>query len=348
MPALRSILVRAPNWLGDCVMALPALAALREAQPQARLDVAARPSVAPLFHWAEGVGGVVTLAAGAGLRGLGARWRAAGALRGAAYEAALLLPNSFSSAVEMWRAGAARRVGRPGRGRGLLLTDPVPLGETVRRAHQADWYLHLAAALGADPAPRQPRLVPPRGLPQPPPARPAPEEPYAILAPGSAYGPAKDWPAGHFAALARRLREEAGLRVLVTGTPADAPRAEAIAAESGHAGDGVASVAGTTDLSGFLLLLAGAAGFVGNDSGAAHCAAALGLPTVVLFGSTEPGRTRPLGPRVRCLTGTAPCAPCLRRRCPRRDEPVACLASITPEAAGAALRALMGREEAAS
>ncbi|MFW5856798.1 MAG: lipopolysaccharide heptosyltransferase II [Planctomycetota bacterium] len=341
---LRAVLVRAPNWLGDCVMALPALAALRRALPAARLAVEARPGVAGLFHWTPDVDEVIVCPAGGGLGNLAARWRHAGALRARSFDAGLLLPNSLSSAVLLWRAGAPRRIGTDRNGRGAFLTEALRLPDTVQDAHQAAWYLWLAERLGADATLTDPVLAPPADYVEAAGDRAAwtGGRPYAVLAPGSAYGPAKEWPADLYAALAAHLRAAHGLAVLVTGGAGDAQTTAAVARDGG-----AVDLAGATTLDGFLSLLAGARCFVGNDSGAAHCAAAFGLPTVVIFGSTEPGRTRPLGPRVRTLTGEAPCAPCLRRTCANREAPRACLRSVTVDRVAEALGGLLAEEGAA-
>ncbi len=329
-----AILVRAPNWLGDCVMSLPALSALRRAHPQARISVSARPSVAPVFRWTPDVDEVDRCPAGGGLRNLAAKNRHSARLRARGFDAGLLLTHSLSTAFWMWRARVPRRVGTVRRGRRALVTDPVALDPRAVDLHQSEAYLAIAARLGADPRPTLPRLARPapapgavRAGPPLPPELAAGQRDYVVLGPGSAYGPAKNWLPERYAALAERILTDTDAAVVLTGTARDQDLAASIARTVGR--EDVVDLAGRTDLTAFLEVLADARGFVGNDSGASHCAAALGLPTVVVFGSTRPGRTRPLGERVACLEGFSPCAPCLKRRCPNRRRPMACMEAVT-------------------
>jgi heptosyltransferase-2 len=331
-----SILVRVPNWLGDCVMAQPALAALRAACPDAHLAVEARPGVAPVFRWMPEVDRIHLCPDAGGAANLGGRIRHARGLRRYGFGTGLLLTHSLSTAAMLSLSGIPRRVGSARRGRRWLLTDPVRFDEALATMHQVDQYLALCGPLGAvSPSGEAvPRLRPPAGDPTG-----EAGGGYAVLAPASAYGPAKNWPPDHFARLAATLARGHGLKVFLTGGPGDAALAETIAEKA--AADGVASLAGATSLDGFLHLLAGAQLFVGNDSGASHCAAALGVPSVVIFGSTRPGRTRPRGDRVRCLQDAFACTPCLRRVCPRSEAPMACMEAVTAEGV---LDALAGLE----
>lgn len=329
-----SLILRAPNWLGDCIMAIPAIQALRRSFPQTHLAVMAPGGLSPLFHWIDGVDQVLSSPGGRGFRNWKARSHLALELRQRRFSTGILLPNSLSSAFWMWRSGVQKRIGTACNGRSLFLTDPVPLTPEILEAHQAEWYLHLLTPLGIQASLTPPALrIPERMVDSA--ARQIKADwgnstqRYALIAPGSAYGPAKDWTASSFAEVARRCRQELGLNVLVTGSPADRPAAERIVQE---AGEGVINIAGMTTLDTFLQLLSGASAYLGNDSGASHCAAAFGIPTVVIFGSTRPDRTRPLGRQVICLTSTAPCAPCLKRHCrfgPNESDKK-CMTSITP------------------
>ncbi len=315
MTAPRTILVRAPNWLGDCVMSLPALDALRAALPDAALDVACRDPLRACFAAHPAVRDVLEAPARSGPWRLWASGRAV--RRRMRYDAGLLFTNSFSTAFWMWSAGPLRRVGTRREGRGVFLTEAVPLRRELDAAHMTDFYLHLAARLGADPGPG----IPPPGA-GPDPVVPglrvpvagreeadrlrealAVDRSYAVFAPASAYGPVKDWPSERYADLAARMVAAWRLDVLVTGTP---DQQEVCAAVAASGGDGVKNAAGAGGLAGFFGLLDQAELFVGGDSGGAHAAAALDVPTLVLFGLTEPGRTRSLGKRVRMLgTGGA-------------------------------------------
>jgi heptosyltransferase II len=301
---LERVLVRLPNWLGDALMARPALHALRAAQPRAEIT-ACGPRVllellAPERLWQR----AEALPAEPGL---------AGRLRAARFDAALVLPPSFSSAWAAFRSRAHLRVGFAQEGRSWLLT------RAVRRPARGDLhlsreYLALAAALDA-PEVALPRLCVDAGR-----AREAAallvraglaERPFAILGPGAAYGPAKRWSAERFAALGRRLAAR-GMSVLVCGAASERDVCDGVASASGPQ---ARSLAGVTSLPVQGALCARAALIVSNDSGLAHLAAAAGSPTVVVFGSTSSAWTAPIGPRV-CVVQRAPvCSPCFARDC---------------------------------
>ncbi len=292
-----SMLVRAPNWLGDCVMALPTFAALREALPRTRIVAAVRAHLRACYDACADIDEVAVVPPAArGAGGLVSLWRAGAALRSRRFDAGLLLTNSFSSALWLWRTGTRRRIGYARDGRRLLLTEPVAARPALLAAHQADYYLHLAARFGADPRPRQPRLVL---------AETDREEArqalrarnvgaaYLLIAPFSAYGEVKDWPAERYAAVAERAVREWDLDVVVAGTPAQREAGGTICVHPR-----IHNLAGATGLGGFCGLIDTARLFLGGDSGGAHVAAALDKPTVVVFGITEPSRTRALGRRV--------------------------------------------------
>ncbi len=304
MPGLERILVRLPNWLGDALMARPALHALRAAHPAAEVTAV---GPAPLLELLAGEGLWQRAEALPAAPGLAAR------LRAARPDAALVLPPSFSSAWLAFRAGARRRVGFAHEGRSPLLT------RALRRPTRGDLhlgreYLLLAAALGAAPV-----EVPP--LPVADEARRDAADllagmglagaPYAVLGPGAVYGPAKRWSVARFVELGRRLLA-AGTRPLVCGSAAEREACEAVA--EGIAG-GARSLAGATSLPAQAALCAAASLVVCNDSGLAHLAAATGAPTVAVFGSTSSAWTAPRGPRVRVVQRPPVCSPCFARTC---------------------------------
>jgi heptosyltransferase-2 len=317
VPGLERILVRLPNWLGDALMARPALHALRAAHPAAALTALGPPALLELLGpeglWQRGEDWP-------GDRGL------AGRLRGARFDAALVLPPSFSSAWDAARSGARRRVGFAHEGRSPLLTRALRRSPRGDR-HLSREYLALAAALGAD-AVELPLLPVPfaaaaeaaelrsRFLPE--------ARPLAILAPGAAYGPAKRWSAARFAALGRRLAAR-GLDVVACGGGADRPACDEVVAGIGGA---ARSLAGLTSLPVQAALCARAAVTVSNDSGLAHLSAATGAATLVLFGSTSSAWSAPLGPRARVVQRAPVCSPCFARTC---AIGYACLEAIAVE-----------------
>jgi heptosyltransferase-2 len=314
-----TLIVRLPNWLGDTVMAVPALRALRGGLPGTRIVLAG--------PWAELLRGQdlgdVSVPLG---RSWPARLRAAAELRALRPAAALVLPNSFESAASAWYAGARRRVGFDADGRSWLLTEALPV--PVPRRHQVDEYAQLAAALGVAVLDRTPRLTPPRDGPEVDEARALLEataasgrRPRIGVHLGAAFGPAKLWPRERTVAFCRLVHEHGGQAILL-GTAADDERAAAVRARAP-----AASVVGRDRPAVLPALLAALDGLVAGDTGVAHLAAALGTPVVALFGPTDPALTAPRGPAT-VIVGRAPCAPCFYRACPIEHP---CLASIEPE-----------------
>jgi heptosyltransferase-2 len=317
-----AIVVRTPNWLGDTVMALPTLTALRAAEPEARITLVGR--------WA-------TLLAGQGVadvvlpypRALAARRRLAHALAAERADVAVLLPSSIESALAAWRWRAARRVGYATDGRVALLTDALPL--PAPRRHQVDEYAALLAPLGVSAAAAAPswklgpdaamatevtQLLAEVGL---------PAGARAIgLHLGTAFGSSKLWPAEAFGRLAQRLAA-IGLAPVLLGTAEDGATAAAVARA---AAGPIASLVGRDRPALLPRLLSRLACLVSGDTGVAHLAAAVGVATVTLFGPTDARLTAPRGRRSRVLEGQAPCAPCFLPRCPIDHV---CLTRIEPE-----------------
>jgi heptosyltransferase-2 len=327
---MTQLVIFAPNWLGDAVMALPAIAAVRHARRDWRIAIAARPAVAPLFDLVPGVESL-TLPRGARLD--------AGA---PAFDAALLLPNSFKSALIAWRAGVPERWGYRTDCRGRLLTRAVP--RPPEALHQADYYRRLVHALGFDAA----SAGPPR-LETPAPLRAAGAErlraagwdgraPLAALAPGAAYGGAKKWPPRHFAQLAAGLARD-GVAAVLIGSAADAPAGAELLAGLGATGaPPPLNLIGQTDLPALAGVLANCRALVTNDSGAMHFAAALGVRVVAMFGPTDERATRPLGEGHAVLTHAVWCRPCMLRECPLDHR---CMRGIDVEDVLAAARAAL-------
>lgn len=318
------VVVFAPNWLGDAVMGLPALQTVRAAWPDAALAVAARPSVVAAYAMAPGVQQVVPLESRAGLSAVKAWRRDAARLERERFDLAVLLPNSFLSA---WIAAHARIPDRWG-----FATDLRSrwLTRAVRRPaaglHQADYYLALVSAAGLTSAPRVARLVPPPGALEAARAL-VPARPFVVLAPGAAYGRAKQWPPSRYAELADRLRRTRGLASVVIGAGADRQASQelrdALAATPG-AGETAATLVdlvGRTDLPTLAAVLSLAHAVVANDSGAMHLAGAVGAPVVAVFGPTNEHQTAPLvsspdARPARLAIHPVWCRPCMLRECP--------------------------------
>jgi heptosyltransferase-2 len=328
---VKRLLVFAPNWLGDAIMALPAVADVCRDAPAAGVDVdvAARPSIAPLFGLVDGVRQVVILEH----RSTVTRDFAAD-LRDRSYDAALLLPNSFQSALTAWRAGISNRWGFRTDMRAPLLTRAIVRPGVL---HQAAYYQHLTRELGYQSGPLEPRLEISADL------RRAGAEllraagwdgvsPLVAAAPGAAYGGAKRWPAESFAAVAAGLARD-GVATVLVGSPGDRAAGEEV---KGRTAPVPFDLIGRTDLPLLGGVLLNCRGLVSNDSGAMHFGAAAGVPVTAMFGPTEEWATRPLG-RVEpvVLIHDVWCRPCMLRECPIDHR---CMRGISVDAVLAAAR----------
>jgi heptosyltransferase-2 len=330
VPQIRRLVIFAPNWLGDAVMALPAIADVRRRLPQVSVVVAARPVIAPLFDVVSGMNDVIAFVPRP------AGWREAAAqLRGRGFEAALLLPNSFQSAFVAARAGIPERWGYRTDWRGPLLTRAIAPGKDV---HQIAYYQNLVHALGFPNGPAEPAIHVPAD------ARASGTDalaragwdgraPLVGLAPGAAYGGAKRWPPGSFAELARALHADGVVSVMVGSAADRATGAEVERAFGG--GAGLINLIGATDLSTLAGLLAHCRSLVSNDSGAMHLGAAIGVPVTAVFGPTNDQTTRPLGDAHVVLTNQVWCRPCMLRECPLDHG---CMRGVPADAVLAAAR----------
>ncbi|MHC4916384.1 MAG: glycosyltransferase family 9 protein [Planctomycetota bacterium] len=300
----RSLLVRAPNWLGDVVMCLPALEAVKRAAPGLRLTLALPGHLAELFSGADDVDAAMPIE-----RGGRPVLRLARAFRREGFDSALLLPNSFGSALAVRLAGIPRRAGYARDGRSWMLTDAVACPAERRGLHQVEYYAALVDELGAECRPDRSRTV---RLSAPPAARAQvasllaaerrrPDAPLYALAP-CAVGAGKEWPAEEFGRLAALLCER-GAEVALTAAPDEKHRTAAVAAAARAAGGQVLDLAGRNSVAQMAALFELSAGFAGNDSGPMHLAGAMGLPTLGVFVATDPRLYTPLGPRVSVIGG---------------------------------------------
>ncbi|HEU5070163.1 MAG TPA: lipopolysaccharide heptosyltransferase II [Verrucomicrobiae bacterium] len=343
----RRILVRGVNWLGDAVMSTPALRRLRERFPAAHIALLTHAKLAGLWTGHPALDAVIPFAADAGALAIGRQLRAHN------FDLALVLPNSPRSALESWIARIPRRVGyrrswrnwfltdcvadRPGavtmhkrtpgevrrlvaRGTGQIVNSPAAPGDPA--AHHVHQYLHLTAALGANPAPLPPAL----GVSDAEVAAVANKfelsagTRWLALNPGAEYGPAKRWPAERFSAAAQEIQKRSGnVGWIILGGAADVQLAATIASAIGRPPAALRNLAGRTSLRELCAVLKLSRVLLTNDTGPMHVGAAVGTPVVALFGSTSPELTGPGLPgeaRHTLLRGAAPCAPCYLRTCP--------------------------------
>jgi heptosyltransferase-2 len=322
IPDFPRILVRATNWVGDAVMSLPALEAIRARFPKSHIAILARPWVAELYESEPFADRVMTLTASRGAGDWLGKWRAAQALRGERFDCAILLQNAFEAALLAWLAGIPRRIGYDRDGRGALLTDRIPLpapGEIPR--HERFYYLALLQRAGiiesypADPAVRFTRSADLRAA-GPRLLAAGFSGPAIGVSPGAAFGGAKRWDADRFADSAARIASELRCSVAVFGSASERDLCQTVADQVKNRGVTVRNFAGQTSLRAFIELVAGCLLYLTNDSGAMHVACALDVPTVAIFGSTDDTTTGPTGAFARVVREKVDCSPCLLRECP--------------------------------
>ena len=332
------VCVRATNWLGDAVMSLPALRAIRQVFSHAHLAVVARPSVAGLYARESCVDGVIPCERYQGLR---ARREFAARLRGERFDAAILLPNSFDAALVAWLARIPERIGYRRDGRGLLLTRAIPVPEPgdIPR-HERFYYLELLRRTGLIERFPECEFIRLDAVES---ARAAGAAHLAALgisgpaigiSPGAAYGNAKRWLPERFAQVAQTFLPGIG-SVVLFGSASERPLCDQVAASlpvPSH------NLAGRTTLREFIDLAAACRLFLTNDSGAMHVASALGVPTVAVFGATDDTTTGPTGPFARVVREHAECSPCLLRECPIDHR---CMTRVTPDRVSAVARHLL-------
>ncbi len=322
------ILIVAPSWIGDTLLAQPLLARLQRKLPGVVIDALAPGWTAPVLRRMPEISEVIDAPFGHGELKLAARWRLGRALRERSYDEAIVLPNTFKSALVPFFAGIPLRVGFAGELRYGLLSLVHKLDEK-RLPLMAERYAQLAEKPGT--APKRPlpevRLrvdganlaaaLARLGLSR--------AKLTAALCPGAEYGPSKRWPPRHFAALAKKLAAR-GHAVWLFGSPNDRDIGEEIA----RASEGAAvNLCGKTDLASAIDLLSITEIVVTNDSGLMHLAAAVGRPVVALYGSSSPERTPPLTERARIVRTGIECSPCFERDCPLGHHK--CMTELTPE-----------------
>jgi heptosyltransferase-2 len=321
-----------PNWLGDLILAWPVVTAAAERGAL----FAGRPVFEPLFA-ARFPGSPYLTAART------RRLALARDLRARAPGTALLLPDSFSSALVAALARIPVRIGYAAEGRGLLLTQRVPRAGRARTAPRAAEYRVLGEAAGLAVSRGEPSLAATAGERALGAARldaaGIGDGPVLVLAPGAAYGPAKQWGPERFATVGAHLAAARGVRLAVVGAGSDAAAAGETSRLAAAAGARVANLAGATSLPELVGVLDAALAVVSNDSGVMHLAAALGRPTVGVFGSTSPIWTASAAAWVTNLYAEYPCSPCFRRTCPIG---YGCLRSIEAEQGVTALMRLLG------
>ncbi len=306
------ILIRSSNWLGDAVISVPAVRAIKMGRPDAQITIV---KIASMWKLVPEVDAVVSLTRNSLLATVFSIRRQSG------FDVAILLPNSLRVALEAWLSGAARRVGYRGHSRRWLLNQIIP--ESLRRGpleHQATHYLRIAQEIGAETGdalclPRQNHAKAGRkDISDSTKAVPLASDRVKLgLCPGAEYGPAKRWLPERFAEVAAAVAAQSPVQWILVGTPNDAAVGQTIAQALR---DSCVNRIGQTTLDQLINELRGCRLVLTNDTGTMHLASLLGVPTVAIFGSTEPRLTGPLGDRHIVLRHQVECSPCFLRKCP--------------------------------
>lgn len=315
------IFVRATNWIGDAVMSLPALRAIRQQFPDAQITVVAKPWVADLYSRESFADEVVRYSAAT----LREKFQFAKELRPRKFDTAILLQNAFDAALLAFAAGIPNRIGYNKDGRRLLLTTSVPLPKkgSIPR-HERFYYLEMLRRAGILPTLPECDAIRLEGALE---ASSAGRDrfreheiagPVIGLSPGAAYGTAKRWLPQRFAESGARVAAARGASMALFGSKQERDLCEEVLlwAREIQSGLTIRNFAGQTTLNEFIELAAACELFLTNDSGSMHIASALGIPTVAIFGATDDEATGPTGPLARVVRETVDCSPCLLRTCP--------------------------------
>ena len=328
------IMIRATNWVGDAIMALPTLRAVRQKFADASISVVARPYVAEIYRGQQICDELIAYDPVCEHKGWQGRERLALELRSRKFDVALLLQNAFDAAWLAWRSGIPERIGYARDGRSILLSNAIPVpkpGEIP--AHERFYYLELLRRAGWSEklddvehislnVPEARRIHAAETLLE------AGARPYAFrvaVGAGASYGSAKCWFPERFAETATRFQAEKDADIILFGTPGEVAVSNAIIAGMKHK---PVDLTGKTAIGDLPALLSQCHLFLGNDSGAMHVAAAVGLPVVAVFGPTDPEGTSPVTTRFSIVQQKPYCSPCFLKRCPTDHR---CMKSVTPD-----------------
>jgi heptosyltransferase-2 len=290
-----NILIRSTNWIGDAVMTLPAVAAVRNTFPRAKITILVKPWVADIFRLCPDIDEIMLFQSPGPHEGLAGKWRLVRDIRKKQFDAAILLQNAMEAAIIAFLARIPVRAGYNSDGRELLLTHSVRRTKAIREVHQSDYYLEMVKALGCRPAGREALLTLGKN-----------EERLAGdllaghglqgsrllvgMAPGATYGPAKKWFPERFSSVADRLADGFSAQIVLFGSSEDNDTAATVQARAKYP---MFDLTGKTGLKEAMAMMARCRLFISNDSGLMHVAAALGVPTIAIFGSTNPVTARP-------------------------------------------------------
>lgn len=335
---MNRILIIAPNWIGDAVMSQPLLANLKIMYPHCQIDVLATPWVAPIYRACAEVHHVIEAKLEHKQLQLGFRKQLAAQLKASQYEACFVLPNSLKSALIPWLANIPRRIGYRGEMRFGLINVALDNPSKIDRPPMADHYLALSTVLDQSRKidagkPADPKLNVSTAAKQSVSAKlhsaAIDEKSIYVFCPGAEYGVTKRWPTDHFAKLAQQLiANEPHAHVILLGSKSDHALGERIQMQTNNPSH-IHNWCGNTSLDEAIALIGMSKALISNDSGLMHIGAALKVPQVAIFGSSDPHHTPPLSDKAQVLWLSLPCSPCHKRECPLGH--LKCLKDISPE-----------------
>ncbi len=314
----KNILIRGTNWIGDAVMTIPAVNAVRNTFPKSRISVLAKPWVAEIYQLCPAVDEIILFHDPGAHSGIQGKLKLAGELRTKRFDAAILMQNAIEAAIISFLAGIPIRAGYNSDGRGFLLTHSVQRTKAIREVHQIDYYMEMVKSFGCkltgksvclqldrESAAVSGDIFQQHGI---------KEKKLLIgVAPGATYGPAKRWFPERFAAVTDRLIDEFDAQAILFGSLEDRKSAERVGEKARHP---LIDLSGKTNLKQAIAVIARCDLFISNDSGLMHIAGALNVPLVAIFGSTNPVTTSPVGNKSIVVHKNVSCSPCLKEVCP--------------------------------
>lgn len=330
------ILIRGVNWVGDAVMTMPAIKAVKKAYPESQISLLVKPSVAPIFETDPNINEIILYEDK--FMGITGKLRLAKMLRGKGFSKAILLQNAFDAALITFLAGIPERIGYNRDGRGFLLTRPIQFDNYDRKVHHINYYLNLLTMSGIKASPSQPWIY--LSIDERLSARNALsvlKRPILGINPGATYGTTKRWFPERFAEVANWFIRDTSGSVVIFGGKNEMNIAEEIeylirrqSIEGRRQTDfSLLNLAGKTSLRELISLISECDVFVSNDSGPMHIAYAVGTPLVAIFGSTDPELTGPLGDQNIVIKTNLSCSPCFERACKNSD--MRCMYTVTSE-----------------
>jgi heptosyltransferase-2 len=352
----QKILIRGVNWIGDAVLTVPAIRAIRNTFPEAHITLLVKPWVAEIFKENPDIDEIILYSDS--FKGLKGKFKIAKLLRAKKFDKAILLQNAFDAALISWLARIPERIGYKRDYRSLLLTKAVPVNSDILNQHQIRYYLDLLRLIDIETIEINPYIyltdderlwarnlisssLPDHNL------------PLIGINPGATYGSAKRWPSERFADLTIKVINELNGRIIIFGSESEVEIANEIITEINKLkiklkiekkGSRILTMSGKTSLRELAALISECDAFITNDSGPMHMSSALHVPIVAIFGSTNKTATGPFGQGHKIISKDLPCAPCMKRECPEKH--LKCMTEITADEVFAALQEVLPQKRA--